>query len=975
MATSARADILSRALGGTALSSIHKALGPGSRLVHAALIAALVVAPVQAQQAALTIDPAQSGAGAPKMDMAPNGTPVVKIAAPSASGVTGRATSLRNSSATIQAQGNIAIAADSIVNDRTRFTIGQTTTTSSADNPPPGGYATIPVVGGVLNSQTTTTVTEDVLTTDSGPGRIIAGGNMVLETGALLNRYSTLSAGGSLLINGGPGSAASPVVTNLGLVGTRTAETVTESEVWICVDMSGGMCHDYDTVLRTTPPVTTTQPITIAKGLISAGATVSIDARSIDNLTLVGGAAGDYAASAGSGDAAGTALTGAGGAVSATGATGVAVAGVDPTAIALDPVIVPGLTPATIGLALTPLSVQTPGGTPVFALNLGGLFRFAAANANYLVETDPAFAGFGNFLSSDYFLTRLGYDPSRVQRRLGDALYEQQLITNQLVAQTGAARLAGYGDNEAQYRALMDAGVLVAQAFGLAPGVGLSAEQMATLTTSIVLLVEVEVIGPDGKPVKVLAPRVYLARVDRRDINGAAVISGDDLRLRTADALTNSGVIRAETSSVFDMGSIANHGTIDFGAGGFVRTRGDVVSDGVIEGGNLTMQIGGDFRLEPRTSSSTVATSWGAGTKYFGERTTTTVLNRPATMTLTGDLIADVGGVFGVVGSDLSVGGDFTAFAKQGFDIRSAVDSQQTDFAGREGSTRYAGSASSETNRLATIGVGGDATFTTDGAFAVTGGVVDVGGALGIAADTIAVTGVRDVADYEHDAVTKKTGLLSSTKTTTHDEGHDETIVRSTLSGDTITTHSAGNTSIIGSNVVASNGIVMTSGGDMTLGAMAATDSEAHSISTKKSGISLSGDGLFAGVAKSRGETETTSVTHTGSLIGSAEGDVTIDARKDLTISGSQVVGTGTTTLSGTNVTIENVTDTVDTTSVSQSSSFGVSIGAYENVSGAANSVAGLPGRVKDGAAGGAPETAITQHQRRFEPCARSWMR
>ncbi|WP_422062247.1 filamentous hemagglutinin N-terminal domain-containing protein [Sphingopyxis sp.] len=87
MATSARADILSRALGGTALSSIPKAFGPGSRLVHAALIAALVVAPVQAQQAALTIDPAQSGAGAPRMDMAPNGTPVVKIAAPSASGV------------------------------------------------------------------------------------------------------------------------------------------------------------------------------------------------------------------------------------------------------------------------------------------------------------------------------------------------------------------------------------------------------------------------------------------------------------------------------------------------------------------------------------------------------------------------------------------------------------------------------------------------------------------------------------------------------------------------------------------------------------------------------------------------------------------------------------------------------------------------------------------------------------------------
>jgi len=873
-------------------------------------------------------------------------------------GGSGSAASLLNGSATIQAQGDVAIAATSIVNERTSYTLGQTTTTTSADNPPPGGYATTPFPGGVLNSQVTAVTTEDVLTADSGPGKIIAGGNIAIDTAALANRYSTISAGGNLLINGAPGSGGSPVVTNAGLAGIRTRETSTESDVWICLNMSGGSCQDYDTVIQTSGPTTTTEAIVVAPAIISAGGTVAIDAQSIDNLTLTGGTgSGDYSASAGGGTGP---LSGSGGALSPGAVNGVAIAGVDPAAIALDPVVVPGLTPATIGLALAPVNGTAPGSGTIFNANLGGLFSFAAAGSNYLVETDPAFAGYGNFLSSDYFLGRLGYDPSRVQRRLGDALYEQQLISNQLVKQTGVARLASYGDNEAQYRALMDAGVVYMQKFSLALGVGLSAEQMATLTTSIVLMVQVEVAGPDGKPVKVLAPRVYLARVDSKDISGAAVIAGNDLRLRSADALTNSGVIRASATSVIDAGSIANRGVIDFGQTGLARTAGDFVSSGVIRGGDLALKIGGDLRLEPLTTTSTVATAWSSGKKYYGTSETTTVLNRASTLTTTGNLAIDVGGLFSIKGSDIKVGGDLAARAAGGIDIASAVDTSASEYSGRSGRTRYLGSDASETNRLSTIDVGGNASLSTPGAFTVKGGEVNADGALSVSAGSIAVSGVTDSADSRYDSVTKKKGLLSSKKTTTHDASHDETVVASTLSGYTVALRSTGDTSILGSNVVASNGVSIAAGGDVTIGALAATDSEEHSVKVKKSGISLSGNGLFAGVAKSATENEATSVTHMGSLVGSAKGDLTIDAGKTLTVTGSQVVGTGTTTLAGESVTIQNVTDTVDTSSLSKSSSFGLSIKAYENVSGAVNSVTGLPGRVGDGAAGGAAQTGIT---------------
>jgi filamentous hemagglutinin len=460
---------------------------------------------------------------------------------------------------------------------------------------------------------------------------------------------------------------------------------------------------------------------------------------------------------------------------------------------------VPNLTPANIGLSLAPINAQNVAGTPVFALNLSGLFSFADPTKSYLVETDPAFAGYSSFLSSDYFLSRLGYDPARVQRRLGDALYEQQLISKQLVGQAGVSRLTGYADNESQYRSLMDAGILVAQKFNLAPGIGLSAEQMATLTSSIVLLVEVEVQGPDGALVKVLAPRVYLAAVDQRDLTGGALISGNDVRLRTADGLTNSGVIRATRSTVIDSGSVNNLGRIDFGEAGLAQTRGNFVSSGVITGGDLSLRIGGDLRLEPRTTTSTIATSWRPNKNYAENQTTTSIINRASTLAVSGNLAINV-----------------------------------------------------------------------DGTFSVTGSSVTAGGALAVTADRIAITGAIDATSYARDTDRRRRGLLSSSRTTTNTQGVDQTVVGSLLSGDTVTLRSAGDTSILGSTVVASNGLSVNAGGDLSIGTMVENDSENSWSRTRQSGLSFGGGGLFIGSAKSRTETDFASTTNVGSLVGSA---------------------------------------------------------------------------------------------------------
>lgn len=858
----------------------------------------------------------------------------------------GSAASLLNSSATIEAQQNIIVSAASIINQRTRFAWedqSQTTTTDTGwrnfngdENYPRRNE------WDDYRIRTSLTDTNTVITDQTPEARIVSGGSMSIRSDALSNSFSTISAGGDLFINDGPvpqgtgDTWTSGIVINSGLTGRHTTFLRKTSDY----RDTGIFDNGHDTIVKDT---TTSENTFTVQAIITAGGTLGINARSIDNVNVVqaSGVSGVTAsvvttASGGLGDganvSAGSATNVTGGTASFVGgATGVSTLNIDPASIRVDAVNVATLTSANIGLTLTPVQGEGITGTPVFSLNLNGLFNFADPSRNYLVESDPAFVGYNSFLSSDYFLARLGFDPAQVQRRLGDALYEQQLISKQLVAQAGSARLRGYGDNEAQYRALMDAGVLVAQQFQLAPGVGLSAEQMATLSSSIVLLVEVEVQGPNGAPVKVLAPRVYLAKVDQRDLTGGAVIAGNDIRLRTADGLTNSGVIRATRSTVIEAGSVNNLGRIDFGETGFAQTRGDLVSSGVITGGDLSLRVGGDLRLEPRTTTSTVATSWRSG-KNFEDRTTTTVLNRAGSLAVTGNLAINTDGTFSVVGSTIDVGGNLNVAAFGGIDIRAAQDTLVGTHSGRNGKTRYSGSDASTTNILSSIQVGGDALLTTPGAFSVTGGAIAADGALAVSAGSIAIAGVVDESRFVRDNDRRSSGFLSSSRTTTHSEGVDQLVVGSLLSGDTVSLRSMGDTSILGSSVVASNGLAINAGGDLTIGTIVENDSSNEWSRTRRSGLSIGGGGLFIGSAKSRNESDLASTNHVGSLIGSEAGNVTLRSGDALNIVGSSIAGTEQVTLIGQSINVAGALNAQDTREASRSSSVGLTIGANSPV-------------------------------------------
>jgi adhesin HecA-like repeat protein len=176
--------------------------------------------------------------------------------------------------------------------------------------------------------------------------------------------------------------------------------------------------------------------------------------------------------------------------------------------------------------------------------------------SSYLIETNPEFALYKNFISSDYFLGKLNFDPAITQRRLGDALYENQLIAKSIREQTGKRYLNNNLNNDkSQYKYLMDNALAQQQKLELIPGVTLSLAQINALDQDIVWPEEQTIKGH-----KVLVPVVYIANRDRFRIKGSQIIANKNISLKT-DKLTNTGTIEAgENINITYTDKIDNYG-------------------------------------------------------------------------------------------------------------------------------------------------------------------------------------------------------------------------------------------------------------------------------------------------------------------------------------------------------------------------------------------------------------------------------
>ncbi|MDQ7985135.1 hemagglutinin repeat-containing protein [Pseudomonas sp. G34] len=505
----------------------------------------------------------------------------------------------------------------------------------------------------------------------------------------------------------------------------------------------------------------------------------------------------------------------------------------------------------------------------------------------YLIETDPRFASYRQWLSSDYMLQRLNVDPALTQQRLGDGFYEQKLIREQIALLTGRRFLDGYADDEAQYRALIDNAVTLASEWNLVPGVALTAEQMAQLTSDVVWLVERSVTLANGESRKVLVPQVYV-RVRDGDLNGnGALIAGQQLKLDLSGDLLNSGSIGGRSIVSLNARNIENLGGRIQADRAALIARDDLNNTGGVIGArdSLLVQAGNDVNLNAVTQDSS---------SVQGSRTS---LSRVAGLFVSGD----AGTLQVSAGNDINLnaaqllnagrGGVTRLEAGRDLNLGTASESHQQMVRWNDSNWR---NESSHTEVGSTIQGTGNLLLSAGQDINARGATVrsEQGMLLAEASRDIRIEAAeqQQFVDEAH-RFKGRSGMFSSKTTTLRDTVDRTQAQGSTFSADQLYLNADRDIGVRGSDLVSSRQTQLQAGRDVDLTAASEYNQERHDQSVKKSGL-FSGGGLSLTIGTQRQSVSDRSDGQSAraSTLGSTAGNVIIEAGNSYRQSGSHVM-------------------------------------------------------------------------------------
>ncbi|WP_140920965.1 hemagglutinin repeat-containing protein [Limnobaculum xujianqingii] len=529
-----------------------------------------------------------------------------------------------------------------------------------------------------------------------------------------------------------------------------------------------------------------------------------------------------------------------------------------------------------------------------------------AVGGLYLVETDPKFTQLKRWLGSDYMTSQLKADPNNMHKRLGDGYYEQRLISDQIISLTGQRFLNGYANDEEQYMALMNSGVEFAQKYNLSLGVALTKEQMANLTSDIVWLVSRDVTLPDGSIQTVLVPQVYaMVRPQDIDSNGA-LLAGKQVNLQLSNDLVNQGRILAGDKLNVLAQNIQNMGGIISGNNVALLANNDINNIGGLMQGfdSLKLQAGNNINITTTTNHNE---------KGGINRSSHTNINQVGALSVNND-----NGVLQLsAGNDINLtaalitnaGQNSETYIAAGHDLNmnTVTEEKQRDYisASKNSSRKEASSQDIGTQ----ISSSGNVTLSAKNDINAKAAQVQADGQLAVVAgNDINITTGQSTDHVE--STSKSTSRSGMTKTvTTKQVVHDVLSAESSnFSGDTVIMNAGNDLRVEGSQVTSTHDMTLNAGHDLILSTAQEQQDDLEIVRKKKSGMMSSGGiGVTYGKIDEKSTNISHRVTQLGSTVGSTEGNVTLSAGNNLTIKGSDVIAQQDISLKGKNVTIESV--------------------------------------------------------------------
>ncbi|ANH36054.1 adhesin (plasmid) [Ralstonia solanacearum] len=804
---------------------------------------------------------------------------------------TGSAATVNNNSASIESLGSLALAANRINNTNEHFSTGvQSQGTQHIVEYQGDGAANRYKPGDpdvyIYNDESDHLHTPEgnyeswhkyeydrstsaTVITGSDPGKITSAGAMRIDAGTLFNDKSQIIAGGTLSAN--VGSLQNTEVTGQQTVtdaGTATSYWRHQKKGRDDTGSSSTAYNPPDAIsdIRLTPTV-------YKDNTAPGGSGTQVGTLTVGSVTQGAQSAAVASVSIGAGRTVGAVTQG---------MQGIGSVGGGRTVSAITEVA--AVTPAAGGQSLV---VRTGGVNTTLPNN--SLFRLNPnPGGSYLVETDPRFASYRTWLSSDTMLTQLSVDPALTQKRLGDGFYEQKLVREQVAQLTGRRFLDGYSSDEAQYRALIDNGVTYAKAWGLRPGVALTAAQMAQLTSDIVWLVEQEVTLPNGQTTRALVPQVYV-HVKPGDLDGSgALIAGQSVNLNVSGDLVNQGSIAGRDVVSITAENVKNLGGRITGGDVAVRARTDLDNlGGIIDANNsLSAMAGRDLNVATTTRSNSNAQG------------SITNVSRIAGLYVTapsgGTLVASAGRDLNLAGAQIgnaSTGGQTVVAAARDLNLNTVETSNSQSIKWdnnnwRKDSTRQEVGSSIQTNGDLRLSAGND--LNARGASVTS----EQGALVATAGNNVNLGAAQTTREVDEAHQFKGSSSWFSKKTiTTRNTLSETTTQGTTFSGNTTYVQAGNDINVKGSNVVSTDGTTLIAKHDVNIDAATNSTTERHFREEKKSGLFSSGGiGFTIGTQQQSQDNQDARTTAAASTVGSTNGNVAIGAGNHYQQVGSNVV-------------------------------------------------------------------------------------
>lgn len=184
---------------------------------------------------------------------------------------------------------------------------------------------------------------------------------------------------------------------------------------------------------------------------------------------------------------------------------------------------------------------------PIVFINIptgdNGIFKITTPKPGFiqpLIETNIDFINPKDYVGAEYFFDKIGDMKEKSFVLIGDAYYEQKMLSNMLRETLGYTQELKTED----IKELLDNAFMIEQSLGYEIGKPLTTEQINELSRDIIWYVEIEIEGT-----KVLSPQIYFSKESRINIaenqgnGGMAIVKANQFEANSTSFNNNNGNI------------------------------------------------------------------------------------------------------------------------------------------------------------------------------------------------------------------------------------------------------------------------------------------------------------------------------------------------------------------------------------------------------------------------------------------------